>query len=155
MVKMALSAGKNLTQISIFELIYQPFELKIQSKLGLFRSKSSPKNLWKSSKQLLEIKNIDCWRWKWSQFGKMTTSEGQNLDFDGHRIFFGIYTMRKYEPFESKNNAHTILNQLPNNFEKRRNLTKKYTPPVHHHPPTLPSPPQIKATDRSGINSKK
>ena len=53
----------------------------------------------------------------------------KNLDFGGHQIIFWVDTTRKYGPSESKNNAQTILKQLPNNFEKSQNLTKKYAPP--------------------------
>ena len=55
----------------------------------------------------------------------------KNVDFGGLENFFWADTTRKYGPSESKNNAQTILKQLPNNFEKSQNLTKKYA-----HPPT-------------------
>ena len=58
----------------------------------------------------------------------------KNVDFGGLEIFFWADTTRKYGPSESKNNAQTILKQLPNNFEKSQNLTQKYAPPTTHHP---------------------
>ena len=59
----------------------------------------------------------------------------KNVDFGGLEIFFWADTTRKYGPSESKNNAQTILKQLPNNFEKSQNLTQKYAHHHHHHPP--------------------
>ena len=59
----------------------------------------------------------------------------KNVDFVGHQNFFGVDSTRKYGPFKSKNNAQTILKQLPNNFENGQNLTQKYAPPTRH-PPT-------------------
>ena len=159
MVKMALSAGKNLTQISIFEFIYQPFELKIQSKLGLFRSKSSPKNLWKSSKQLLEVKNIDFWCLKWSQFGKMTTSEGQNLNSKSRfwwssKFFRNLYHAKVWAFWVQKQCTHNFKSTSKQLWKKTKFDQKIH--PTCPPPPTHPSvTPQIKATDRSGINSKK
>ena len=60
----------------------------------------------------------------------------KNFDFGGLEFFFWADTTRKYGPSASKNNTQTILKQLPNNFEKSQNLTKKYAPPTthHHHP---------------------
>ena len=58
----------------------------------------------------------------------------KNVDFGGLEIFFWADTTRKYGPSESKNNAQTILKQLPNNFEKSQNLTKKYAHPPTTHP---------------------
>ena len=59
----------------------------------------------------------------------------KNRDFGGHQKYFWAVTTHKHGHFKSKNNAQTILKQLPNNFEKSQNLTKKYAPPTHHHPP--------------------
>ena len=67
--------------------------------------------------------------------------QGHLLDFGGQQKFFWPDTSRKYGPFKSKNNAQTILKQLPNNFENGQNLTQKYAPPTHYppvHPPTHP-----------------
>ena len=42
----------------------------------------------------------------------------KNRDFGGHQKYFWADTTHKYGHFMSKNNAQTILKQLPNNFEK-------------------------------------
>ena len=55
----------------------------------------------------------------------------KNVDFGGHQIIFWVDTTRKYGPSEFKNNAQTILKQLPNNFEKSQNLTHKYAHPLN------------------------
>ena len=43
------------------------------------------------------------------------------------------HTIRKFAPYKSKNNGKIVSKQLPNNFEERRNSTKKAS-----HPPPLP-----------------
>ena len=57
----------------------------------------------------------------------MTLSEGQNLtknlDFRTHIWTFGAENTTKSGPFEAKNNAQTLPEQLQNNFEKVEKMT--------------------------------
>jgi len=55
----------------------------------------------------------------------------KNHNFGGHQNFFGADTTRKCVPVKSKNNAQTILKQLPNNFEKSQIWGKKSPSPAH------------------------
>ena len=65
---------------------------------------------------------------------KMAKISNKNLDFCGTQILFWVDATLKYGLSKSKNYAQTILKQLPNNFEKSQNLSKKY---AHHHPQDL------------------
>ena len=56
-------------KILILEVIYRPFDLKIQLKLGILRPKIMPKQLLNNSKPTLKNpKKRVFWPWKWSKW---------------------------------------------------------------------------------------
>ena len=102
--------------IFISEVIYQPFMLKIRQKVCFLRNNSKPP-FKMSRKQVF-------WPRKWSKW--------TYHDFERHQKYFWADTKHMHGHFKPKNNAQSILKQLPNNFEK-----VKFWPNIRPtHPPT-------------------
>ena len=85
----------------ILEVIYRPFELKIQLKVGILRPKMMPKPLLNNSKTTFKKSKLD---------PKMALSEGQFLT-------------AKSGYFKAKINAQTPSEHLQNNFQKVQKST--------------------------------